>query len=342
METTIDQPIRTEETSSPDFAPGIVRLKLGGFVNAYLVGEPGGDWALVDAGTPGAAAKIRRHAKERFGDRPPRAILLTHGHFDHAGSAADLAEAWNVPVYAHRLELPYLTGRSDYPPQDPGVGGALGVLSRAFPHHGFDLGARVHPLPEDGSVPGLAGWRWIATPGHTAGHVSYLREGDGLLLAGDALATVDQDSALAMITERPEFSVPPAPFTTDWEAGRASVERLAALLPTAVAAGHGRPAVGPKVAVDLARFAEVFEPPRDGRYVGSPAVADESGVVAVPPPRRHGRRRGVLVAAGIAGIAGIAAGTGVALAAVARRRTARRAASGATPGETPHPVEAAT
>lgn len=313
METTVDQPIHTEETSSPDFAPGIARVKLGGFVNAYLVGEPGGDWALVDAGTPGAAAKIRRHAQERFGGRPPRAILLTHGHFDHAGSAADLAEGWGVPVYAHRLELPYLTGRSDYPPQDPGVGGALGVLSRAFPHRGFDLGGSVHPLPDDGSVPGLPGWRWIATPGHTAGHVSYLREADGVLLAGDALATVNQDSALAMLAERPEFSVPPAPFTTDWEAGRASVERLAGLLPTAVAAGHGRPAVGSKVAVDLARFAEIFTPPRGGRYVASPAVADESGVVAVPPPPRR-RRRGLLWAAGIA------AGAGVALAALARRR----------------------
>jgi glyoxylase-like metal-dependent hydrolase (beta-lactamase superfamily II) len=316
METTIDQPIHTEETSDTDFAPGIARLKLGGFVNAYLVGEPGGAWALVDTGTPGSAGKVRRQAAARFGDRPPQAILLTHGHFDHAGSAAELAAEWGAPVYAHRLELPYLTGRSDYPPQDPSVGGALGVLSRAFPHRGFDLGERVKELPADGSVPGLPGWRWIATPGHTAGHVSYLREGDGLLVAGDALATVNQDSAVAMLTERLEFSVPPAPFTTDWDAGRTSVEELAGLLPTVVAAGHGAPAVGPKVAADLARFAQIFSPPRRGRYVESPARADESGVVEVPPAPRN-RRRGVMVAAGIA------AGAGVALA-LARRRSASR------------------
>lgn len=65
-------------------------------------------------------------------------------------------------------------------------------------------------LPSDGSVPGPSEWRWLHTPGHTAGHVSLFRERDGLLLAGDALATVDQDSPLSMLHLHVD-APPPAP-----------------------------------------------------------------------------------------------------------------------------------
>jgi hypothetical protein len=87
-----------------------------------------------------------------------------------------------------------------------------------------------------------------------------------------------------MFNLRAEFSVPPAPLTTDWAAARESVERLAALRPRTVAAGHGPPVTGDSVADDLERFAERFTPPARGRYHDRPAIADESGVVEVPPP----------------------------------------------------------
>src|SRR5579884_4088202 len=88
-------------------------------VNAYLLGTQD-NWVLVDTGTPGNASKIRKAAEARFGSNAkPKAILLTHGHFDHAGSAKDLLSAWDVRVYAHRSEWPFLNGKSDYPPMDP-------------------------------------------------------------------------------------------------------------------------------------------------------------------------------------------------------------------------------
>ena len=93
------------------FAPGVARLGVV-FVNVFAVGEPGGPWMLVDSGLAGSAGLIRRAVAERFGTCP-EAILLTHGHFDHIGSARDLADGWGVPIYAHPLETPYLTGRSD-------------------------------------------------------------------------------------------------------------------------------------------------------------------------------------------------------------------------------------
>lgn len=77
-------------------------------VNIALVGTPE-EWFLVDAGMPRSAHKIREEAEERFGDHAvPKAIILTHGHFDHVGSLIDLVKAWNVPVYAHELEFPIL------------------------------------------------------------------------------------------------------------------------------------------------------------------------------------------------------------------------------------------
>lgn len=263
--------------------PDVTRVPIV-FVNAYLVGDPGGPWALVDTGLPGAAPLVRAAAEARFGDRPPEAIVLTHGHFDHAGNVRALADAWDVPVYAHPLELPYLTGRSDYAPQDPTIPGAISFLSRAFPHGGIDLGSRVHALPDDGSVPGMPGWTWLHTPGHSAGHVSLWRESDRTLLAGDAVTTVDLDSWTSQVTQEREFDRPPAPFTPDWGASRASVEALASLAPETVGAGHGRAIAGPQTANDLHTYAAHFLPPAEGRYVPQPALADERGIVSLPPP----------------------------------------------------------
>ncbi len=253
------------------------------FVNAFLVGAQDG-WVLVDTGVPGTASWIRRAARARFGDRPPTAIVLTHGHFDHAGNAQALANDWNVPIYAHTDELPFLTGRSDYPPQDPTMGGAIAFLSRFFPTSGYDFGARVRPLPADGSVPGLSGWRWLHTPGHAPGHVSLFRESDRTLIAGDAVATMDLDSWVAQVTHARRVSRSPVPFVPDWTAASESVRQVAALRPAVLAAGHGR-TIRDGAAERLVTFADRSHRPAHGRYVPTPARFDgERGVVQVPPP----------------------------------------------------------
>ena len=98
-----------------------------------------------------------RRRRRRFGhDSRPEAIFLTHGHFDHAGNASALSDLWGVPIYAHPMELPYLTGRSDYPPPDPTVGGAIAMMSRVLPHGGQTSAPGCAPIRsrrrDDGGV----------------------------------------------------------------------------------------------------------------------------------------------------------------------------------------------
>lgn len=271
-----------------EIAPGVAWLEINGFVNVYFVGERGGPWALVDASMPGQFETIRDAAQKRYGGGArPEAIYLTHGHYDHAGSAAALAAHWNVPVYAHRSEMPYLTGRSDYPPKDPTVGGTIAFLSRFFPaSKGFDLGDTVIELPPPGeALPGMPGWTYVETPGHAPGQVSFFRAEDRTLLAGDAFATMDLDRLTDIVTKRQAFARPPAPFTYDWVAARRSMYRLAELAPVIVGCGHGVPMAGNDLAEHLARFAEDFRIPGGGRYVSEPAITDaERGVVELPPP----------------------------------------------------------
>ncbi len=273
-----------------DLAPDLARLPVL-FVNVYCVGDPGTDepWALIDAGLPGSARTIRNAAADRFGaDRPPAAIYLTHGHFDHRGAAAELAETWDAPIYAATAELPFLTGRADYAPKDPTAGSSFGfmsLLSRAFPSGGTDLRPFVRPLPaENAELPGLPGWRWLPTPGHSAGHVSFFRERDGALVAGDAFTTTDLQSWTDLPLGVQELRLPPLPFTPDWENARASVETLAALDARLLACGHGIPLHGQEATRGLRRLAANFRPPEQGRYAHTPArPVDENGTIPLPP-----------------------------------------------------------
>jgi glyoxylase-like metal-dependent hydrolase (beta-lactamase superfamily II) len=159
--------------------------------NTYLVGNAQG-WVLVDSGLPGKEDQIKEAAEARFGPgTKPNAIVLTHGHYDHVGSAKALAELWGVRVYAHPLELPYLTGRSAYPPADPTAPCFFASLSRLFPARTIDLGQYVSAIDCSRPFPGGSGWECIDTPGHTPGHLAFYRRSDGTLLAGDALATMN-------------------------------------------------------------------------------------------------------------------------------------------------------
>jgi glyoxylase-like metal-dependent hydrolase (beta-lactamase superfamily II) len=302
-----------------EVAPGVCYLPIV-MANVYLISDRAGRWILVDAGVRGGTWRIRQAAMDAFG-QGPEYIVLTHGHFDHVGGLPQLAEEWNVPVYAHAQEVPFLNGSSDYPPPDPTVGGFMAQLSRFFPRGGIDLGLHLRTLPEDGSLPGWPQWKWVHTPGHTSGHVSLFREDDRTLIAGDAIITVNQENAAKLMSQAREFRNPPRYFTQDWRAAERSVRRLAELRPYTVAAGHGLPVAGDWVPEQLQSFAENFTPPEQGRYVNTPVRADEYGVLYVPPAPPD---PAPMYAAGV----GIAAAAGLLMfAAKKRRNSATLAAS---------------
>ncbi|NEU59916.1 MBL fold metallo-hydrolase [Paenibacillus sp. ALJ109b] len=242
-------------------------------VNISLVGNPESDeLVLVDAGMPKSANEIISVIEERFGPNSrPKAIILTHGHFDHVGGLIELVKHWEVPVYAHQLEMPFLTGQKSYPEPDPTVeGGLVAKMSPSFPNEPINLGSSVQTLPSDGTIPHMPGFRWIHTPGHSPGHISLFRESDGALIAGDAFTTVKQEYMYKVFTQELEISGPPRYLTTDWEAAKQSVIKLEDLKPKVAVTGHGLPMSGEVLTTSLSKLVNEFDQiaiPDYGRYV---------------------------------------------------------------------------
>ncbi len=249
-------------TSLDTIAAGVKGLRIV-FVNVFGVSHENGTWTLIDAGIPFSAGRIRNWAKETFG-RPPNAIVLTHGHFDHVSAAMELADEWDAPIFAHPLEFPYLTGERAYDaPNWQAGGGLMSLLSPSYPKDPINLGSRLKALPGEGAemtIADMPGWTLLHTPGHTPGHVSFFRERDKTLLVGDAFCTTKPESFFeAALAQQPELHGPPAYFTSDWAAAKASVQKLAALGPVTLAPGHGKALTGDGVANRLEALADAFD-----------------------------------------------------------------------------------
>lgn len=276
-----------ESNTYTEIAPGVWSMKIV-FVNIYMITTGPEEWILVDAGIKGSAGKIIAAAEELFGeDLPPAAIILTHGHFDHTGALKDLLKKWPVEVYAHPLELPYLTGLSSYPPPDPTAGGGLmSFFSFLYPKKPIDLGGHIHPVHKDGTLPYTSEWIYIHTPGHAPGHISLYRPDDKVLIAGDAFVTIKSESLLSVITQKKELSGPPKYFTSNWIAAALSVKKLRDLKPEIAGTGHGPAMQGEELTQGLGNLVNDFKHlaiPEHGRYSNEPAKTSRKGVQHLPP-----------------------------------------------------------
>jgi NADPH:quinone reductase-like Zn-dependent oxidoreductase/glyoxylase-like metal-dependent hydrolase (beta-lactamase superfamily II) len=226
--------------------------------HVYLV-RSGQGWVLVDAGWPTAEQSVAAAAESLFGSGTrPAAIVLTHIHPDHAGSAPALARRWGVPVYVHPAELPQAAGKllDEYAsPLDRWV---LRPLLKVLPEGSMpaaDMTDLVRPFDPATGVPGLPDWTCVETPGHTPGHIALFRESDGVLLTGDAVLTTDLNSLSGLVSGATKVSGPPWMATWDWPMAMASVAVLAGLRPRVLAGGHGRAITGPSAARQLEEYA---------------------------------------------------------------------------------------
>jgi glyoxylase-like metal-dependent hydrolase (beta-lactamase superfamily II) len=172
---------------------------------------------LVDTGLPFMAAGILQAVK-RLDAGPLQRILLTHGHGDHTGGMKRILDSQTVPVFAHRLELPYLEGALPYPRRKKAEQGAPKGL--------------VRPLAEDGQggLQMVAGLQPYHTPGHSPGHVVYFHVHDLVLLAGDQF-----------MSRKGQVQPPSARFTADMEQAMRSGEVLSRLKPDRLEITHGGP-----------------------------------------------------------------------------------------------------
>jgi glyoxylase-like metal-dependent hydrolase (beta-lactamase superfamily II) len=190
---------------------------------------------------------------------------LTHIHPDHSGSALELARMWDLPVHVHPDELPLASGGivpAYANPLDRWLIDPLlrlmpprrlqAMVSRSSLEHaasGFDPGA---------GVPGLPDWECIPTPGHTPGHVAFFRDRDRVLITGDAILTVNVNSATDLLANRHRVSGPPRISTWRWSMAKESAAVLARLEPNVLAGGHGRPMTGARTAERLWSFSRSF------------------------------------------------------------------------------------
>lgn len=256
-----------------EIAPGVHFKEVGKGIsrsNVYFV-RSGSSWVLIDTASANCGRLIRKTAESLFGaNTRPTAILLTHDHPDHAGSALDLARMWGCPVYVHPDELPLaaigdLSTVEKYAnPLDRWIILPLirlmprrrveSILSKASLKEvaqAFDPGANVPSLPD---------WECIHTPGHTPGHVAFIRTSDRVLITGDALVTVDLNSLWgfmlwALRQDRQRVSGPPWYSTWNKRAAKESIVALARLEPRVLAPGHGVPITGKRIGRELRAFA---------------------------------------------------------------------------------------
>ncbi|MEU0447656.1 MBL fold metallo-hydrolase [Streptomyces tendae] len=228
----------------------------GGHTNWVILTD--GDAAtLVDTGYPGdRRALLDSLAAVGSSPEAVAAVLVTHAHNDHLGSAEYLRAAHGTPVLLHEAEVPH--ARRDYL-QQVSVGTVLrnawrpGVLPWMV-HVLRTGGTEQHPVtapaafPADGALDLPGRPVPVHAPGHTDGHCVYHLPDAGVVISGDALVS---GHALSR-TEGPQLL--PDLFHHDRAGAVASLDVVSALEGDVLLPGHGPVHRGPvKDAADLAR-----------------------------------------------------------------------------------------
>lgn len=226
-------------------APGVYRLQRAG-VNCYLI-EAADGFTLVDGGLPGMW-RLLMTALRRLGAEPEdiRAVILTHGHFDHVGMCDRLSRDYHCRPHVHELDgklarNPYRYERQisplRYPFRHPKALVTLGAMAAAGALWVEGVKAKTDIQPgQPMHVPGNPVPIW--SPGHTDGHCAFHLPDRRLIFTGDALVTLDP------YTGRTGPRLIARAATADVETNLASLQRLADTGADMVLPGHGLPYTG--------------------------------------------------------------------------------------------------
>lgn len=158
-----------------------------GIMGCCFLLEAGDASAMIDTGMVGEPFFIHRLLR-RLNLRPNsiKAILLTHGHIDHAGNLAWLKRWTGAKIYAHRQEQAHVNGTYPYQGVTRWCGRLEAVGRFAFRYQS----AAIDEFLVDGQeLPFWDGLRVLHLPGHTVGHCGFYSAKHDLLFSGDMMAS---------------------------------------------------------------------------------------------------------------------------------------------------------
>jgi glyoxylase-like metal-dependent hydrolase (beta-lactamase superfamily II) len=205
---------------SLEVTPNLTMLRINGW--QLYAWRDGDSVTLIDTGSPGSGAETLAAAPS------VERIVLTHGHVDHCGSAAELHNATGAPVLAGAGDAAVIRGEAAMPPP------VFEDWERPiYERVSADLPDVAPPVPvvhelRDGDVLEFGGGAEILSiPGHTEGSIAIHLPRHGVLFAGDTIANVG--------------TVMLGTFNQDRAQTVASFQRLAGLDVETACFGHGEP-----------------------------------------------------------------------------------------------------
>ena len=239
-------------------ADGVHRIA-DAYTNWYLL-EDDGRMTIVDCGVPTSWESLH-HALAQLGRNAGEveAVVLTHGHFDHVGFAERARRELGVPVYVHTNDVPLTRHPARHDHERP---------------RSYYLATQVRALPivialarnrawwpdrlrsvvryEGGTLPVPGSPRVIFTPGHTLGHCALHLPDRDVVIAGDAIVTLDP------YTARTGPRIVARAATADSERAMGALDAIAETGARTLLVGHGEPWTGgAEAAVEKARAAGV-------------------------------------------------------------------------------------